>query len=152
MQNYANAKEGVHPRKVRTSVPDFRAVEQMVYADNTRSWKGGSNGSSASQWRATMATYVFPVLGSLAVDAITTADVLKVLSPIWGEKQTTAKRAAQWTSQVMRRTKAVGYRMDDPVEDAVEILLKNRAMPEHHPAVSYAEVAEVLRKVRETGH
>ena len=90
------------------------------------------------------------MLGNLAVDAITTADVLKVLSSIWEEKRVTAKRVRQWTSQVMRRANAEGYRADDPADNSVlQAQPKVRSAPKHHVAVPYAEVGDVVRKVRE---
>ena len=149
MENYAAAKRtGEHPRKTRASAPDFRAVERMVYAVNVKAWKGGDNGHSAKQWRTTMADYVFPVLGELAVDAIATADVLRLLTPIWDAKPVTAKRVRQWTSQVMRRAKAEGWREDDPADKAVlQALPKLREATKHREALPYAVVGDFARKL-----
>jgi len=53
---------------------------------------GWKNRVHRSQWRATLADYVSPVLGKLDVEAIDTEQVLKVLEPIWSTIPETAAR------------------------------------------------------------
>ena len=60
------------------------------------------------QWPASLATYAYPVLGKLGVDAITTADVLAVLEPMWTGKRETARRVRQRISAVMRLGQSQG--------------------------------------------
>lgn len=44
------------------------------------------------QWRSTLHNYAAPALGPMHLDTIETADVLRVLQPIWSEKTETASR------------------------------------------------------------
>jgi len=46
----------------------------------------------ASQWPNTLKTYVYPILGEMAVRDIDTAFVMRVLEPIWTTKTETASR------------------------------------------------------------
>ena len=52
-------------------------------------WKGGPQ--LARRWRASLRRHAFPRIGRKRVDAITTADVMAVLAPIW----TTTPRMAR---------------------------------------------------------
>ena len=43
-------------------------------------------------WRTSLRDYALPRLGTMRVDAVTTADVMAVLLPIWSTKRETARR------------------------------------------------------------
>ena len=53
------------------------------------SWK---NGKHTEQWRGSLRNYASPVFGSLPVQAIDLALVMKALEPIWQTKSETASR------------------------------------------------------------
>ena len=61
----------------------FKAVAEAYIAANEESWR---NDKHRQQWRNTLATYVYPVIGDLPVADIGTAHVLKILEPIWKDK------------------------------------------------------------------
>ena len=61
-----------------------------IHAGN---WKPG--GRTEDSWRSTLRDYMLPRLGDVPVDAITGADVVAVLQPIWTAKRETARRAAR---------------------------------------------------------
>lgn len=67
----------------------FREASEAYIAAHAAGWRNAKHGE---QWRNTLATYVYPVIGGLPVNAIDTAHVLKVLEPIWTAKTETAKR------------------------------------------------------------
>lgn len=56
-------------------------------------WKDG--GKSEKQWKHSLETYAFPVIGHMDVSIIEVTDVVKVLEPIWQEKTETARRVMQ---------------------------------------------------------
>ena len=60
-----------------------------------------SNPKHAAQWRSTLQTYAFPLIGDKAVDAITSSDVMDALTPIWTGKPETASRVRQRVETVM---------------------------------------------------
>jgi len=83
------------------------------------------------------------------VDAITTADVMAVLLPIWVPKHETARRVRQRISAVMQWAVAEGYRNDNPAGDAIGAALPKRNKPkEHHRALPFREVGAALAAVR----
>src|SRR5690606_15618222 len=55
-------------------------------------WKNQKHGA---QWINTLSAYAFPVFGDKDVSAVTKADVLAVLEPIWITKTETATRVRQ---------------------------------------------------------
>jgi integrase len=72
-------------RRARTFA---EAVEQFLKD------KAPSHGNlkAWAQWRSTLEAYAIPAIGKLSVEAISPADVKRVLDPIWKEKNVTASR------------------------------------------------------------
>ncbi len=110
-----------------------------------------TNPKSILQWRSSLTFYVYPLLGRMRVDAITTSDVLTVLSPIWAHKRETASRVRQRISAAMRWSMANGFRADDPAakEVIMQVLPKRRAPVNHFPALPYSEVGAFIKILRQ---
>jgi hypothetical protein len=70
------------------------------------SWR---NSRHAAQWVMTLRDYAAP-LRRLAVDKITTHDVLSVLKPLWNDKPETASRLRGRIERVLDAAKAQGLR------------------------------------------
>ena len=85
----------------------FKAVAEAYIAANEDSWR---NDKHRQQWRNTLATYVYPVIGDLPVADIGTAHVLKILEPIWKDKPETASRVRGRIETILDAAKARGYR------------------------------------------
>ena len=67
----------------------FRQAAEQYIAAHRAGWR---NAKHAGQWPRTLATFAYPVIGDLPVQAIDTPLVLKVLEPIWNTKNETASR------------------------------------------------------------
>ena len=121
------ARAGGDPlaRRRPTETPTFEAATATVIDLHRHGWR---NQKHAAQWESTLRGYVFPRLGKRSVADITTADVMAVLSPIWHEKQETARRVRQRISTVMKWAVAQGHRADNPAGDAIAI---GAALPRH---------------------
>jgi integrase len=70
-------------------------------------WRNAKHGQ---QWRNTLATYAFPVLGRLLVRDVEMPHVLKVLEPIWRDKTETASRLRGRIESVLDWATTRGYR------------------------------------------
>lgn len=114
-------------------------------------WK---NAKHASQWTSTIKTYC-GVIGSLPVQDVDTALVLKVLEPIWNEKTETASRLRSRIEQVLDYATVRGYRSgDNPARwrgHLAKLLpaIQKRLRVKHHPALPYHNIntfIEALRK------
>ncbi len=85
----------------------FKQVALAYIKDHSPTWK---NPAHRAQWPSTLATYVYPHIGDLAVDDIDEALVLKCLRPIWRDVPETASRVRGRIERVLDAAKAQGLR------------------------------------------
>ena len=147
LANWRAAREGRDPvaekRMARTGdMPIFEDVARRVIALRRPTW---SNDKHAAQWENSLATYVFPVIGRVPVDAVTTNDVLAVLEPIWNAKPETATRVRQRMEVVFDYAIASGWRVDNPAVVVKKVLPRRRGTKSHHPAMSYGKLPAFLQ-------
>lgn len=139
--------QGKDPRARGTRTPTFAEAVRQVIRLRRASWRRGSN--SESQWRASLETYAFPVIGNKPVDEITTAHVLAILTPIWKGKRVTAQRLRARISYVMKWSIGRGYRNENPAARAVTAVLpRDAGHRKHLPALPHRKVAGAIAKVR----
>lgn len=120
----------------------FKAVAEAYIAANEGSWR---NDKHRQQWRNTLASYVYPVMGELPVAEIGTAHVLKILEPIWQDKPETANRIRGRIETVLDAAKARGYREgENPARwrgHIAQILpARSRLSRGHHKALSFEAI------------
>lgn len=144
------AKQGGDPiqeRRKGNSTPTYREAAELVWKKHRPSWK---NAKHADQWINTQKTYVFPVIGNIRVDLITSSNVLDVLSPIWLKKEETARRVKQRMGTVFDWAKASGYRNgDDPLAGISRALPRQSRDVKHHDAMHWSQVPGFMRQLRE---
>ena len=111
---------------LRGQLISFREAAVQVHEFNVPSW---GNDKHASQWPSSLEIHVLPIIGSMPVSQITSADVLKVLAPIRVEKADTAKKIRQRLRMIIKWARAHGcFTGDDPVELAGQALPKVKAL------------------------
>jgi integrase len=88
----------------------FRTAAEALIEAKRPGWR---NAKHAEQWSSTLATYAYPKLGALDVQAIDTNAVLEVLRPIWTTKTETASRVRQRVEAVLDYATAVRARSGD---------------------------------------
>src|SRR5512144_615677 len=107
---------------------------------------GWRNAKHGEQWRKTLTTYAFPVIGDLPVNTTDTTHVLKVLEPIWTSKTETAKRLRGRIENVLDWAIARRFRSSENPARWRGHLDKLLARPskvakvQHHAALPYADV------------
>lgn len=127
-----------------------QAVEAYLEAHEP-SWR---NPKHRQQWRNTLATYCSPILGSMPVQKIETAHVLKVIEPIWATKTETASRVRGRIETILDWARARNYRTGEnparwrghlanvlPPRSRVQKVRHHPAMPHHEVAAFMAELA-----------
>ena len=129
----------------------FKAVAEAYIGANEASWR---NDKHRQQWRNTLASYVYPVMGELQVAEIGTAHVLKILEPIWQDKPETASRIRGRIETVLDAAKARGYREgENPARwrgHIAQILpARSRLTRGHHKAMPYEAIPAFMAKLRE---
>ena len=129
-------------------VPTFAEATARVVEQKRSGWR---NPKHAHDWPATLERFVFPRFGQRPVSEVTSADVLGVLAPIWHEKAETARRVRQRIGAVMQWAVAMEYRTDNPCEQVVATLGRQRDVVRHMPALPHAEVAAAVATLRVSG-
>lgn len=145
------AKAGGDPvadrRKAKRVVPTFEEAAREVHQDHAPAWKNAKHGQ---QWINTLRDYAFPIIGNRRVDQIDSADILKVLSPIWLAKPETARRVRQRVKTVLDWCRANHFRSgENPIEGIAKALPKQPKKDSHHAALPYTEVADFIRQLRD---
>jgi len=149
-KNRALARAGEDPIEIRrrdkTVIPSFEEAAVTVHKGLLPTWK---NAKHAAQWIKTIRQYACPVIGTRPVDQVTSADVLRILAPIWTEKPETAKRLAQRMATVIRWARASGvFSGDDPVDLARTGLPRRPQTVKHHRSLPFTEMPRLIRDLR----
>jgi integrase len=147
------ARDGGDPialrRESSRAVPTFREAANAVHEGHSKSW---NNAKHRDQWINTLTAYVFPELGAKRVNLINSADVLRVLTPIWLSKPETARRVRQRIGTVLDWAKAAGHRAgDNPVQGIAKGLPKHTERPGHFAALPYADVPAFVTALHASG-
>jgi integrase len=103
------------------------------------------------QWNASLAHYVYPLIGGLAVADVDTAVVMKILEPIWTTKPTTAGRVRSRVEAILDYAAANKFRgNDNPARHVVAALpKKSRIAPvQHFAAESWETLPQFMEELR----
>ena len=147
LANKRAARDGRDPlaERRRQVMPTFAEATATVADIRRPTWKSQKYGM---QWQMSLRVYAFPVLADRAVGDITTAEVLRVLTPIWTAKPETARKVRQRIATVLDWAVAQGFRDDNPAGKSISLALPR--MPrvgEHHRALPHGDVAAAIRTV-----
>lgn len=147
-------QDGIDPieaRKARDAQVRLDAAKAITFSEaatqfieaNRAAWR---NAKHAAQWDSTLKRYVAPVFGSLPVQAIDVALVLKVVEPIWSKKPETAGRVRGRIETILDWASARGLRSgENPARwrGHLDKLLPKRSKVravKHHAALPYDEL------------
>ena len=98
-------------RKDATSAKvTFREAAIQYHSENKGSWKSKTY---ARQWLAALENYAFPKLGNETTGAITAADIISTLSPIWQDIPETARQVRNRICAVLDYAHAKGWRSSE---------------------------------------
>ena len=147
--NRQRARAGGDPLAEKRHGQGAPTVEEAAAEVLEQQRPGWRNAKHARDWPRSLRAYAFPRIGAMPVSAVTTADVLAILTPIWHEKSQTARRVRQRIGAVMKWAVAMGYRPDNPAGDALgQALGRQQAVVQHMRALPHGAVADALTTVR----
>lgn len=139
-------------RKAKEAARLFKDVAEAFIASKEAGWQ---NEKHAGQWRATLATYVYPSLGDMQVAAIAMEDVKGVLTPIWTAKPETASRVRGRIEAILDYAEAHNWRQGpNPARWKGNLAFafppKSKvAKVEHHAALPWAQMGAFLTILRQ---
>jgi integrase len=118
-------------------------------AEQQGEWRSGKH---LQQWRNTLDQYAIPIIGKLAPEAVTPADILAILRPIWVEKNETATRLCGRIERVLDyATGADDYnnpaQLNRRLRGKLPKLSRARR-PAHHAALPHIEIGRFMAELR----
>jgi integrase len=127
-----------------TSQTTFDSCATTYISDHKAEWKSAKH---AQQWTNTLAMYASPIIGHREIGSIATADLVRILKPIWLTKNETASRLRGRIEAVLDWATAHGMRTgENPARfrGHLEHLLA-RSTPEqraekHHLAMAHEKI------------
>lgn len=126
--------------------------EAFAYIANHES--GWKNPKHRQQWRNTLSTYAYPVIGDLPVGAVATPHILQILQPIWEGKNETASRLQSRIERILDSAKVRGLRSgENParMKGHLDLILprQNKLKRGHHASLPYADLPKFIVALRE---
>ncbi len=138
-------------RAQQLSEKTFKQAATAYIEAHGDSWR---NPKHRAQWTSTLETYVYPVIGNLQVKDVMQDHVMKVLDPIWKNKNETASRVRGRVESVLDWATVRGYRNgDNPArwKGHLDHLLpapsKVRKV-EHRRALPFSEMPDFMKQLR----
>jgi integrase len=129
----------------------FEQAARQYFDAHEAQW---SNRKHRESFLATLQTYAFPKIGTLAVAEVDLGQVLRVIEPMWRNKTVTADRLRQRIEAVLDWATVRGYRQgDNPARwkgHLSEVLPGARtvAKVQHHAALSWQELPAFMSALR----
>ena len=156
----ALARQGQDPIAQRRAVRSAKAAKSagLTFAEVAEKFiaakQGGwRNATHRTQWRNTLNTYVMPIIGTMPVAQITTADVTRVLEPIWSKVPETASRVRgrieaviDYSTTMQWRTGENPARWRGHLANVLPPRAKVRRI-EHHAALPWREVGAFMEEL-----
>ena len=140
-------------KQEKASSNTFKNVAEAMIDAREANWK---NSKHRQQWRNTLSTYVYPLIGAMPVSDVSTDDVLRCLKPIWNQKPETASRIRGRIERVLSYAKALKFR--DGENPAIwrghlsEVLAAPTRIegkePKHYPALPWQQLPEFMAELR----
>ena len=166
-----NGVDPIDDRRAARSAAKFEAAKAITFEQCAEAYiaahkAGWRSEKHAAQWPSTLASYVYPVLGSLSVQAVDVALVMRVLEQkiagagdeaLWRARPETASRVRGRIESILDWATARGYREgENPARwrGHLENLLPPRSKVrrvEHHAALPYPEIGAFMAELRAIG-
>lgn len=129
----------------------FRDCAERFLEAHQNSWR---NEKHRKQWASTLEAYAYPKIGDHPVNTVGTAEVMRVLDPIWRTKTETAKRLRGRVERILDWARVREYREgENPARwrghlDNLLPAPSRIAKVNHHPALAFTEVPEFMATLR----
>ena len=135
----------------KARIVSFQTCAEGYIAAHGGKWK---NPKHAGQWKATLETYCYPVIGTLPVQDVDTGLIVKALQPIWTEKPETASRLRGRIQSVLDWATVSGYRSgENPARwrghlDKLLAGIPKESRVKHHAALAYGDIGAFMKDLR----
>ncbi|HEY1214802.1 MAG TPA: integrase arm-type DNA-binding domain-containing protein [Bryobacteraceae bacterium] len=141
-------REEVRPsiKTAKLIIPSFAEAAQTCHEAIKGGWR---NRRHSDSWLSSLEMHIFPHIGDVAVDEITSAMVRDAVAPIWLVIPETARRALQRVRTVLEYSHIMGWCPHEASLRSVPKGLPRQPVEENHfVAMPYPEVPDLIRKLR----
>ncbi len=148
LANRKLAREGGDPLAERhrlAGMPTFAEAAATVIEQKRPGWRGPRQ---ATVWRRSLERYAFPRIGDRPVSEVDSADILRILSPIWHVRMQTARTVRRRIGCVLEWAVAMNHRYDNPADRVLAALGPQNEVVRHRQALPHREVASAIATVR----
>jgi integrase len=145
-------KDPLYERNLKKSlnVPTFWECCEAYIEIHKSDWK---NAKSELQWRNTLKNDA-KSLSNIKVDFISTPLVLKVLQPIWNEKNDTARKLRGRIERVLDYAKSMGFRAGEnpaAMKGNLEFSLAKKPTERiHQPSLHWKQLSTFIKELRKS--
>ncbi|MDQ6438143.1 integrase arm-type DNA-binding domain-containing protein [Mesorhizobium sp. LHD-90] len=128
----------------------FKRTAERLIESMAANW---NSAKTKANWELSLYQQCQP-FGDKAVGAVSVADILGVLGPIWHSKPETARKLRQRIEALMDFAKARGWRPADSANPAgwkghlQHLLAKQAHVPEHHSSLPYSLMPAFVTRLR----
>jgi integrase len=129
----------------------FKAATEGLIEAREATWR---NDKHKWQWRQTLETHAFPILGKMQVQDIETDHVLRVLRPLWARIPETASRVRGRIEAILDYSRASGWRKgENPARwkgNLADLLprIDKITKEKHYPALPWHRVPAFMEALR----
>jgi integrase len=129
----------------------FKAATEGLIEAREATWR---NDKHKWQWKQTLETHAYPILGKMAVSEIETDHVVRVLRPIWPKIPETASRLRGRIEAILDYARASGWRKgENPARwkgNLADLLPRTSkiAKEKHYPALPWHRVPAFMEALR----
>ena len=145
LENARLVKQGVDIRKPAAHVPTVAEAFETVIALKEPGWRGKR---TKDGWITSLGHS--EKIASIPISEVTSAHVLKVISPLWNEKGATADKVLSHLVSVMTWSIAEGYRTTNPAANNLTSNLSKRIPAQHHESLPHPLLGDALATVRDS--
>lgn len=134
-------------RQQQDSIRQAQSFEHIACQWYERRKPSYSNAKAAQQVINTLKQYVFPVIGKQPINAISVADIMRIIDPIAESKPETASRVKQRINAVFEfaiQKQLVGY---NPSSHLPKIMRSADKRVKHHPALPPERIGEFFQRL-----
>ena len=113
---------------------------------------GGEAGArQAKQWRSSLRQYAFRLIGERLVSAVTSTNILQILTLIWYQKPETAPPVLARIHTLTDWAETMDCRPDNPCDRVKKTLPRQKDVRKHMRALPHGEVAAVIATTQRSG-
>lgn len=125
----------------------FQDAALRRHADSLPTW----GEDHARKWIGSLQKHIFPVMGTMPLDAITPAHIAEALRPLWIDRHPTAKKICQRISEIMDWAWGLGLIKANPVPAVLRVMPKHSHRPIRHPSMPWRDIPSFMAECLDDG-